>query len=341
MKLSRSSRLALGGVLALGLLALFFRGVEWPSLLAALRTARPTFLAGSVLATLVTYAFRAWRWGYLLQPLAQVPFTRLFRVTVIGFMSGLLVPRAGEVLRPYLVARRHGIRTSAAFASIILERLLDLIAVLVLFGLYLYVLPFPAAQTRGPLLGFLKAGGAAAGGLALVMLTTLVAFHLRAEQAMNLAEKLLSHLPARLAGPAGQALRSFVDGLAVLNAGGGHLAAMLGQSFLVWLAIALSIHLADRAFGLDLPFHSSFLVIGFLTVGVAVPTPGGVGGFHETYLLALTQAYGVSHDLAAAIGLSAHAIMNLPILFLGLVFLKSEGLTLGNVAEMTEKEEKT
>lgn len=340
MRLSRPTRLALGGVLALGLLALFFRGVEWPSLLAALRTARPIHLVGIVLATLLTYALRAWRWGYLLRPLAEVPFGRLFRVTVIGFMSGLLVPRAGEVLRPYLVARRHGIRTSAAFASIILERLLDLIAVLTLFGLYLYVLPFPGAQTRGPLLGFLKAAGALFWAVALAMLVALVAFHSRAEQAMSLAEKLLSRFPPRFARPLGQALRSFAEGLAVLKAGGGHLAAILGQSFLVWLAIALSIHLANRAFGLDLPFHSAFLVIGFLTVGVAVPTPGAVGGFHETYLLALTQAYGVTHDLAAAIGLAAHALTNLPILFLGLLFLKSEGLTLGNVAEMTEKEEK-
>jgi len=336
---SRALRFGLGGVLALALLFFFFRGVQWSNLGAALRTADPAYLAGSVFATLLTYAFRSWRWGYLLAPLARVPFDRLFRVTVIGFMSGLLVPRAGEVLRPYLVARRHGIRTSGAFASIILERLVDLIAVLVLFGFYLYVLRLPEAQTRGPLLGFLKAGGAGAGALAFVILAVLVVFHLHAERALTAAGRLFGWLPDRLARPLGQALRSFGEGLSVLKAGGGHLAAILAQSFLVWLAIALSIDWTNRAFALDLPFHSAFLIIAFLTVGVAVPTPGAVGGFHGMYLLALTKAYGVDKDTAAAAGITAHALMNLPILVLGLVFLRSEGLTLGKVAEMTEKKE--
>jgi uncharacterized protein (TIRG00374 family) len=130
-------RLAVGGLLALGLLVLFFRGVDLTALRAAFRSADPRFLAGVVAATLVTYAVRAWRWGYLLAPLARVPFMRLFSVTLVGFMSGLIVPRAGEVVRPYLIARHHALATSAAFASIILERLVDLITVLGLFFLYL------------------------------------------------------------------------------------------------------------------------------------------------------------------------------------------------------------
>src|SRR5205085_9803077 len=124
--------------------------------------------------TVVAYLLRAWRWGNLLAPLARVPLRDLFPATVVGFMTALLVPRAGEVVRPYLVSRRHPIRTSAGFASIILERLVDLMTVLVLFGLYLYALPTPSAQTRGPLLGLLKLGGAMAGAGALGVLGVLL-----------------------------------------------------------------------------------------------------------------------------------------------------------------------
>src|SRR5437667_9660725 len=130
-------RLAIGALLALGLLLLFFQGVDWRALRAAFRSADPRFLAGVVAATLMTYVARAWRWGYLLAPLARVPFMRLFSVTLVGFMSGLLVPRAGEVVRPYLIARHHALKTSAAFASIILERLTDPITVRALSFLYL------------------------------------------------------------------------------------------------------------------------------------------------------------------------------------------------------------
>src|SRR4029453_554305 len=95
-------RLVAGAVLAVALLALFFRGVDWSALSAALRSAHPGFLLGGVLLAVVTYLARAWRWGYLLSPLARVSFADLFAATTVGFMTGLLVPRAGEVVRPYL-----------------------------------------------------------------------------------------------------------------------------------------------------------------------------------------------------------------------------------------------
>src|SRR6185436_2852841 len=163
---SRRWRLLGGALLALVLLGIFFRGVDWTELRTAFRAADHLYLAAVVALTIVTYLLRAWRCGSLLQPLAPVPMRDLVSATFVGFMFGLLIPRAGEVVRPYLISRRHPIRTSAGFASIILERLVDLVTVLVLFGLYLYVLPTPAAQTRGPLLGFLKLGGAMAGAAA-------------------------------------------------------------------------------------------------------------------------------------------------------------------------------
>jgi hypothetical protein len=287
----------------------------------------------------LTYVVRAWRWGYLLAPLAKVPFPRLLSATVVGFMSGLFVPRAGEILRPYLVARRHGIKTSAAFASIILERLFDLITVVVLFGLYLYVLPTPAQQTRGPLLGVLRVSGAAVGLLALGITAVLAMFHAHAERAMALIDRCLSLLPARLARPVSDAARAFSAGLAVLQAPFAHLLLIAGQSLLTWLVIALGIYFNNLAFGLDLPFHTTFLIIGFLTVGVAVPTPGMVGGFHESYRLAMTQAFATAPEPAVAAGIALHALTSLPVLLIGLACLPGEGLTLGRVAEIAAEDE--
>ncbi len=335
--MSRRWRLAGGGLLALGLLALFFRGVDWDALGTAFRSADHRYLAGVVVITVVTYGLRAWRWGSLLAPLAPVPMRDLFPATVVGFMTGLLVPRAGEVVRPYLISRRHPIRTSAGFASIILERLVDLVTVLLLFGLYLYVLPTPAAQTRGPLLGFLKLGGAMAGAAALGVLAVLLLLHGHAEAVVKVMRRALSPLPARLVELLAGAVGTFAEGLAVLKASPGHLLVIFGQSVLVWLSICLGIWWNNLAFGLSLPFHTSFLMVAFLTVGVAVPTPGTVGGFHEFYLLALTQAFGVDKGTSAAAGIACHALTNLPVLVLGLALLGREGLTMGKVADMADK----
>ena len=336
MKSERAPRLLLGVLLAGILLYFFFRGVDLRALAAAFRAAKPLGLAAVAAITVVTYAARAWRWGDLLAPLARVPFPRLFSATLVGFTSGLFIPRAGEVVRPYLVARHHALSVSGAFASIIVERLVDLITVLVLFSLYLYVLPTPSAQLHTGLMPELKRAGALAALLALGVLAVLLAFHSRAERVLALADRLLVRLPRRLAGPLRDGLRAFGAGLGVLQAPWPHLLKIAGQSLLTWLSIALAIFVNNRAFGMALPFHSSFLMLGFLTVGVAVPTPGMVGGFHFAYQLALTQAYGVDKETAAAAGIACHALTNIPVLLLGLACLAREGLSVGAVTELAQ-----
>jgi hypothetical protein len=313
--------------------------VDLGAVRAAFRQADPWYLASVAGLTAVMYLARSWRWGYLLAPLTRARFADLFSATLVGFMSGLLIPRAGEVVRPFLIGRRQGVSASAAFASIILERLIDLIVVLLLFGLYLYVLPLPAQQTRGGLLEGLKVAGGLAGLGALGVLGALIAFQMLGDRALTLIERPLSVLPQRLAGLLSATARQFAAGLAVLRAPVGHLVALFAQSLLVWFLIALSLWASNLAFGIRLPFHSTFLMLGFLTVGVAVPTPGMVGGFHQSYKLALTQAFGVDEATATAAGIASHALTNLPVLVAGLLCLPREGLTLGGLARVSEKEE--
>jgi uncharacterized protein (TIRG00374 family) len=342
-------RLLAGAVLAALLLALFFRGVDWSALGQALRGARPLPLAGLVLVTVAIYAARAWRWGDLLAPLGRVGYADLFSATMVGFASGLLVPRAGELLRPWLISRRHPIPTSAGFATIILERLVDLITVLALFALYLFVLPAPAAQREGPVvfarwglrlssMDMVKLGGGVFFVGAVCILGFLAALHANPSRVIGWLEKLLARAPRWLAEPLGRILHAFSGGLAVLRAPVPHLAKVGLQSLAIWLLIALGFHLNHLAFRIDLPFHATFLLIAFLVVGVAIPTPGMVGGFHAFYLLALSDVFGVPRATAAAAAVAAHALTNLPILVFGLVLLGREGLSLGRVVEATRQD---
>ena len=157
---------------------------------------------------------------------------------------------------------------------------------------------------------------------------------------MGAVERLLARAPRWLAEPLGRILHAFSDGLAVLRAPAPHLAKIAAQSLVIWLLIALGFHLNHLAFGIDLPFHATFLLIAFLVVGVAIPTPGMVGGFHAFYLIALSQVFGVDRTTAAAAGIAAHALTNLPILVFGLALLGREGLSLGRVAAVTRDEQK-
>lgn len=336
----QKGQLLVGALLALVLLAFFFRGVDWSALGAALRGARLVPLAGLVVVTLAAYAARAWRWGDLLLPLGRVRYPDLFSATMVGFATGLLIPRAGELVRPWLVSRRYPIPTSAGFATIILERLFDLITVLVLFAVYLFALPTPSAQVESRLTQAVTLGGAAAGAIALGGLVFLLALHANAERVTALLDRWLAKAPRWLADPCSRILRAFSFGLAVLRAPLPHLAKIALQSLALWLLIALGFHLNHAAFGIELPFHATFLLMAFLVVGVAIPTPGMVGGFHAFYLLALADVYGVPRATAAAAGLAAHALSNLPVLVCGLVLLGREGLSLGRVAEVTREQGK-
>jgi uncharacterized protein (TIRG00374 family) len=329
-----------GLALAAVLLYLFLRGVDWPSLREAFSRARPAWLAAVVLASVATYAIRAWRWGRLLRPLTASTFRPLFSATLVGFLSGFVVPRAGEVLRPYLVARRYGVKMSAAFASIIIERLLDLVTVAALFAAYLFLLAGPELVRPGvqQRVVWLKAAGGLAGLGAVALLGLLLLFHLYAERTLALVEPWLAWLPARLAALVARLLASFAEGLAVLQASAREWAILWAQSLLLWLCIAAGFHAANLAFSLTLAPAASFLLLAFLTVGVSAPTPGFVGGFHGAYRLALSEVFGVEASLAAAVGIAAHAFTSLPVLVLGTWFLGAEGLSLRAAATMAGSE---
>ena len=153
-------RAALVLALTIGLLAYFLRDVKLGDVWEKTREADARLLALGVGVTLMTYVLRAFRWQYLLAPIGPTRFATAFQTTVIGFAASFLLPaRAGEVLRPYLLARREGLPPTACFATIILERLLDLVTVLLLFGLFV-VFVDPASLSGDPAVyARVKAGG--------------------------------------------------------------------------------------------------------------------------------------------------------------------------------------
>src|SRR5262245_63951313 len=126
--------------LAVGLLALFLSNVDLRGVVREITHARPEWLALSLVAMSINLVIRSWRWQYLLEPLGHTKFANAFRATVVGFAASSVLPaRAGEVIRPYFLARHERMSATGAFATIILERLLDTVAVLVLLASYVFI----------------------------------------------------------------------------------------------------------------------------------------------------------------------------------------------------------
>ena len=131
-------------------------------------------------------------------------------------------------------------------------------------------------------------------------------------------------------------LHGFAAGLVVLRAPWSLWGRVALRTVLLAGLTAWSFQLVNQAFGIDLPFHTTFLIITFLVVGESIPTPGLVGGFHAFYLLALSEVYGVDRNVAAAASIAAHAFTNMPYLLVGAGLLGAEGLTVRRAVHVSE-----
>ncbi len=119
----------------------------------------------------------------------------------------------------------------------------------------------------------------------------------------------------------------FAAGLAVVR-DPARLALALAWSFPLWFIIAAQIWLVSVAVGVTLPPTGALLIMAILVVGVAVPTPGAVGGFHEAYRVAATAFFGADNDHAVGAAIVLHAVGFVPTLIAGAWLMAREGLSL-------------
>lgn len=326
-------RTALVVFLAIALFAWFLRGVDLSSVAGQIRRARGDLLALATLPLLITYVARTVRWQFLLEPIGETAFNTTFRATVIGFAAMALLPaRLGDVLRPYLLARREGLAMASTFATIVMERVLDLVTVLVLLALYVAALG-GRETVPARLLGPLEASATIAAVVALVLLALMWTLATHPERIARLVLRSEGVLPSRIAHALSGLARTFSEGFAVAREARALTFAIL-WSFPVWLAIAAHAWLVAAAFGIRMPFAGAFLLQSLLVIGVAMPTPGGVGGYHAMFRLGVTAFFGAPDDAAVGAAIVAHALSLVPVVLLGGAFMIQDGLSLSGLQQM-------
>lgn len=321
-------------VLTIGLFAWFLSHADLTSVGAQVRRARVDLLVLGFLAVVATYVIRAWRWQYLLRPIGPTRFRTAFRTTVIGFAAlGVLPARAGDVLRPYLLARREGLSVSATLATIFMERVLDLVAVLVLLAVYVW--GFGASSTiPAGLLRPIEISAAVCGLGALLLLGLMWIFATHPERIGAVVLTAGRVLPLRIATKVSEFARKFSAGFAAARDPRA-LAMATAWSFPLWLAIAAEAWLVTIAFGIVMPFAGTFLLQALLVIGVAVPTPGAVGSYHEAYRIGVTTFFGAENDAAVAAAIVTHAVSYFPVVLTGIIFMAQDGLSFGRLQSLT------
>jgi uncharacterized protein (TIRG00374 family) len=260
---------------------------------------------------------RARRWHYLFPPGSNPP--ALFRAAMIGYMVNNVLPlRAGEIVRVYVVSRHwcHGFWLP--LATLVVERVLDgLAVVLILAGLVL-VVAVPAAM-RWAAAVFLAVDAVAA--------LLLVAIATAPETCRTLIIGITrpwEALQGRLMG----IFEMFVRGLVGVRTRK-HVIPIVVWSAIVWVVAALAAWTALFAARLELPMSAAWAVLAFVGLGISVPSaPGYIGVFHAAAVLALTM-FGVAAPAAFGYALLFHACGFVPITLFGWFLLLREHMSLG------------
>lgn len=333
----KNPRFWIGLAISLVFLFLFLYRTDFAEMGRALGEANYVFLLPGFLVYLVGVFLRGVRWRQLLKPLGTFSPFRLFPLVVIGFMVNNLVPgRLGIVARAYILGEKEGVSKMATAGTMVVEQLFDGLT-LVLFAAVIALFV--------PLTGLLQQTVSVAAGLflaALVLIFVLAASRKLTDLAIGIVLRLL---PRRWRKTVGLWLAHLVVGLAIMRSPK-RLALILAVSMAVWVCESGLFYLVSLSFGLQQPFHVMVLVtsIASLSWALIFVAPGGVGPFdwfiQQTLLFFVPVGFAAAEygDVVTAYVIVLHAMLLLPMIALGFVFLWSENVSLTRVVPQAKEE---
>lgn len=312
---------------------------RWDDFWQSFRGLRLGYFLGSAALIFSSYLFRSLRWREFLRPMKPAGLQNLLVATLVGFSSVALLGRPGEVVRPWLIARKEGLTVSSQLAAWTLERVFDSLAVASILGLALY---FPSAHIRieqGPeqLLrhfrnaGFVLVAGAVAMGIVVSQ------FRHRRQFMLAVLGWLSRPLPEKYQTHIGRMAESFAAGLAGIE----NIRSLLlcaGFSWLVWLSILAAYWSMLQSLGgtvAQLNWSGVVLVMTATVVGSVVHLPGVGGGQQVAVVLTLTQLFGISLAIATSAALLLWAVTFMMVLIPGLPLAAHEGLTWQRLRQVT------
>src|SRR5437773_2373723 len=198
---------AIGLALSVFLLWYAFHGVHWAEVWRDVGGADATLVVVAVIVGNMIFPLRAIRWRPILDPIAPgLPYGKLWRATAVGMMANNILPaRAGELVRAFVLSRETTVPFSAAFASLVVDRVFDAVIVLLLVVVAMTDPRFPAGVSAfayggtGVLL-FLAAGVVGPFEFASVTALGLYGVHGSLAAAWALSYHVLSLIPITLIG---------------------------------------------------------------------------------------------------------------------------------------------
>jgi uncharacterized protein (TIRG00374 family) len=331
--------LAIGLVLA-GLVLYRYRNTsfDWATFFTTLTSVDWTWLTISVILMLATYVGRALRWEVMIRPLRpKANFKGLCSATIIGFTAVVLFGRPGEIVRPYLIALKEELSFPSQMAAWLLERILDALAVLLLFGFALSQLPGRTLHLGTGLSALLKAGGFVIAGLGACCAFIFIVFRNFSEPARQRILSALTFLPEQAYNRIEQTLVSFSEGMQSTR-DHGFLALLVFYTLLEWMVIVAAYYALFQAFTATtgLRISDTLIFVGFIALGSIVQIPGIGGGIQVATVVVLSEIFGLSFAASSGLALMISVLAFFIIVPFGLILAFHEGVNWKKLKHLQE-----
>lgn len=321
-------------------LYLAFRNVDLGELAAILKSTNYLYVfIGMTVGAVGGMIIRSLRWRVLLHPVkANIKFGSLFSSTSIGYMLNNLIPRSGEVVRPYLLGKNEEISKASAFGTIIVERIVDTVMFLIMFGLALIYFKdrianaFPEMSSAVIILA----------SLIFIILLWVLFMMFKTQQSMKLVKFFTKFLPEKFRLIIENSFASLVYGFDVLKKP--DLFLKLGfYSIILWLVYLLSTFIPFYSFdifvnsstGLAEQFWNANLLLVLINVSMFVPAPAATGPYHYVCKVTLVSIFSINEAKALGYATSTHLMIFIIYLIIGLYYFVSSNYKISELKEKT------
>lgn len=320
----------IGLIISLVFLFLVFRNQDFVKIGQALGQANYWWLIPGIAFYFTGVFVRAIRWHFLLRPLQNISARRLFTVVTIGYMANDVLPaRMGEIVRVYVLERREGTTKTGALATIVVERIMDGLTILLLLAI---------ASFFAPINKDIEGIERIASLFFIVLILVFLAIASSRKLMLRLEAFGLRFLPASIRPKLAGVADAFIDGLQVLRQWR-DLVLVAAFSILGWCCEVAMYWMVALAFSsLHLSWQAIVMTLAFANLSTLIPSaPGYVGPFDGAVIFVLQSVFGIlPRDLVLSYAILLHATLYFPVTLVGIFLWLREHLSLKEAEQERE-----
>jgi len=313
-------RFWLGIAISLICLVLVLWNVDFREVLDALRQANYAWLIPASLPYVATIVCKVLRWQLLFPDEGRrIRREKLFSALMISYALNTIFPaRLGELARAYVVGETESLSKSLALSTIIVEKVLDVLTLLLFLVLLLPFVSLPSWVRRPALI---------MAPLFLCLFVIILALTYQRQRTIGLVSSVLKRVP-RVGGE--QLLSSLDSALAGFDALRSARTTILlwGWSFAIWITGALFILFVMYAFHIEVPASAAVLVLCVTSLGMTVPSSPGYIGVYHWLVVSTLLIFNVDRELALSFAFALHALTFLPLTLMGIFCMMRENYSL-------------